>query len=237
MNTTQDSGHLEQRLRHTLNAVAEAVADDAAPAATAPSPVQKRSRKCRILLGAGVLAVPLTVAAAGLAHHGSEYVDTIPTERIVSSGAVDGSRYVLIRSDRTDKCGRPAGGVELVEEEKNLLGSEWNTSGYRYGPDVSPDCDAETSDESQYLQNPALFNASGAQVGDSFVWVYAVHPDVDTVRITSGAYTEDLVVHEVGGAGYATFEIPKAIDKYTSELLIDGRAVPGSEETRVVHRP
>ena len=65
------------------------------------------------------------------------------------------------------------------------------------------------NDTSRYLKNPALFADAGSVVGNSFVWVYAVHPDVDTVRITSGDYTKDLKVYEVDGAGYAPFEIPK----------------------------
>ncbi len=92
-------------------------------------------------------------------------------------------------------------------------------------------------DTARYLKDPALFTDSGAEVGDSFVWIYAVHPDVDTVRITSGDYTKDLRVYEVDGAGYAPFEIPENIDEYTSELLIDGQVVPGSTEEQKVMRP
>lgn len=82
----------------------------------------------------------------------------------------------------------------------------------------------------------AVKDGQPAEVGDSLVWVYAVHPEVDTVRITSGDYTKDLRVYEVDGAGYAPFEIPEDMNEYTSELLIDGQVVPGSAEDHEVRR-
>ncbi len=108
-------------------------------------------------------------------------------------------------------------------------------SGYEYGEYVERDCGA-VNDASRYLEDPSLFNDSGVEVGDSFVWVYAVHPDVDTVRITAGDDTTDLRVYEVDGAGFAPFEIPTDLDEYTSELLIDGRVVTGSAEEQTVPR-
>lgn len=115
-------------------------------------------------------------------------------------GSVDDSRYLLVESDRTDECGQPVTGVELVEEKKNLFGSERNTTGYEYGEYTETDCGV-VNDPSRYLKNPALFNSSGAGVGDSFVWACAVHPDVTAVRITSGDYTRNLEVYEIDGAG------------------------------------
>ena len=173
--------------------------------------------------------------AGAYVQDGPEYVDTIAPDRIVASGSVDGSRYLLVESERTDECGNPVTGVELVEEDENLLGSEWNTSGYEYGEMVERSC-GYVNDATRYLADPSLFSDSGVEVGDSFVWVYAVHPDVDTVRITSGDFTEYLRVHEVDGAGYAPFEVPADLDSYTSELLIDGQPVPGSVEEQQVPR-
>lgn len=236
MNDHLNSNTIEQRLRHTLHTVAETVTEDA-PATAPRSTVTRTShRKRRIALGVGALAIPLAMAAAAFVHEGSEYVHTIPPERIVMQGSVDGSDYLLIESDRTDECGQPVNGVELVETSENLAGSEWNTTGYEYGqePQTPTDCSYDTA---PYLKNPALFNASGGEVGDSFVWVYAVHPDVTAVRITSGNYTKDLTVYEVDGAGYAPFEIPEDMSKYTSELLIDEQVVPGSVEVHTVRRP
>lgn len=236
MNDTEDLETIGQRVQHTLRTVAETVTEDASATTTQTAVTRRSHRRGRITLGIGVVTIPLALAAAAVVREGPEYVDTIPSERIVVSGSLDGSSYLLIESDRTDECGGPVTGVELVEENENLLGSEWNTTGYEYGEYTDTDC-GHVNDPSRYLKSPALFNAGGAEVGDSFVWVYAVHPDVTAVRITSDDYTKDLKVYEVDGAGYAPFEIPEDMDEYTSELLIDGQVVPGSEEERTVPRP
>lgn len=219
----------EQRLRHDLRVMAGTVTG--APAARVGIPPKRRRRR---LIAAGVLgaAVLAPAAATGL-NSGPEYVDTISPERIVTEGSVGGSRYLLVESDRTDECGNPVKGVELIDEQKNLFGDEWNTTGYEYGESVEKDC-GFVYDATRYLKNPALLDDSGAAVGDSFVWVYSVHPDVTTVRITADDYTEDLTVYAVDGAGYAPFEIPEELTSYTSELLIDGQVVPGSSELQQV---
>lgn len=238
MNDATNPESLALLLRHTLHTVADTLTeDDFIEAGT--DTTRKPHRRRRILVGLGAVAIPVVLAAgagAAIVREGPEYVDTIPPQDIVLRGSVDGSRYLLIESDRTDECGQPVTGVELVEEKKNLLGSEWNTTGYEYGEYAETDC-GYVNDPSRYLKNPALFNASGAEVGDSFVWVYAVHPDVTSVRITSAGYTKDLDVYEVDGAGYAAFEVPQDMDEYTSELAIDGQIVPGSQEEQKVPRP
>lgn len=225
---------VEQRVRRALRAVAETVTDVETTATTAPEGAKApRIRRRRVALAAGAAAVPLALAAAAILRQGPEYVDTIPPEDVVMSGSVGGSRYLLVESDRTDECGRPVTGVELVEESENLLGSEWNTSGYQYGELVETEC-GHVADPSRFLSDPALFEASGVEVGDSFVWVFAVHPDVTAVRITAGGDAEDLTVYEVDGAGYAPYEIPRGLEAYTSELVIGGQVVPGSERSWTV---
>jgi hypothetical protein len=236
MNDTQNPQAVEQRLRHTLHTVAETVTEDAFASTTRYTATRKPHRRRRIALVVGAVAVPMALAAAVIIRVGPEYVDTIPPERIVMTGSVDGSRYLLIESDRTDGCGQPVTGVELVEERENLIGSEWNTTGYEYGEYAERKC-GDVNDTARYLKKPALFNDSGVEVGDSFVWVYSVHPDVTAVRITSGDYIKDLKVYQVDGAGYAPFEVPKDMEEYASELLIDGQVVPGSEKVRMVPRP
>jgi hypothetical protein len=236
MNDTQHTDTVEQRVRHTLHTVAESVTEDAFATTAQPTVTPRSHRRRRIAVGVGAVAVPLALAAFAIVRQGPEYVDTIPPEDIVMTGSVDGSRYLLVESDRTDECGRPVTGVELVEESENLIGSEWSTTGYEYGEYTDSHC-GYVNDTARYLENPALFNDSGVEVGDSLVWVFAVHPDVDAVRITAGDYTQDLRVYQVDGAGYASFEIPKDMSAYTSELLIDGQVVPGSEKLRDVPRP
>jgi hypothetical protein len=41
----------------------------------------------------------------------------------------------------------------------------------------------------------------------------------------------------VDGAGYALFEVPKDVETYTAELLINGEVVPGSAEVHKVIAP
>lgn len=230
---------VEERLRHTLHAVAVTVTADSHPVpATGPDmgrPGRSRhSRRRRLGLTLGVAAIPLTMAAAAFVHTGPEYVDTIPPETIITQGTVDGDRYLLVETRRTEHgCDQPAKGVELVEEDENLLGSEWNTVGEQYGEPAGT-CGADTA---EYLANPALYNDGGTVVGDSFVWLWAVHPDVTAVRIIAPDLTQDLPVYPVDGAGYALFEIPKDLTTYTSELLIDGKVVPGSVEAHTVPVP
>lgn len=219
---------LHQHLRHTLQAVADTVtADESTVPGGSPSKRPDHRRR-RIGLVVGAAAVPLALVAAAFFKSGPEYVDQIPRESIIAKGSVGGSEYLLVETRRTS-CGEPVQGVELVEESENLLGSEWNTIGEEYGERVD-ECRVDTN---RYLANPALFNDGGTPVGDSFVWLWAVHPDVTAVRVTTFAGIEDLPVHTVDGAGYALFEVPKDVETYTAELLIDGEVVPGSAE---VHR-
>ena len=66
------------------------------------------------------------------------------------------------------------------------------------------------------------------------MWLWAVHPAVTAVRITTDGSSEDLPVYSVDGAGYALYEIPSDVTDYTAELLIGDQEVPGSvEEHRV----
>lgn len=242
MTSTLKADDIEERVRHTLHTVAATVTEtDPSPAARSAAP--RRSRGWwRIGLGVGAIAVPLTMAAATFVHRGPEYVSTIPKDDIIATGSVDGSRYLLIEASRSDQCGQPVTGVELVEESENLVGSEWNTIGIEYGEPTA--CSAGVATD-RYLNDPALYNDGGTTVGDdgwpwtesSFVWTWAVHPDVTAVRITADDYTKDLPVYRVDGAGYALFEIPKDIREYTAELLIDGQVVPGSVEEQTVPTP
>ena len=216
---------LDEHLRHVLQTVASTVTSEegAAPAASLKSRPNNLRRRIGLVIGAA--AIPVALAAAAFLRSGPEYVDQIPAESVIVEGSVGGSEYLLVETRRTE-CGQPAQGVELVEESENLLGREWNTIGMQYG-ERGGECEVDTK---RYLANPALFNDSGTDVGDSLVWIWAVHPDVTGVRITTSADVEELPVHTVDGAGYALFEVPQDVDTYTAELLIDGEVVPGSAE-------
>jgi hypothetical protein len=216
---------LEDRIRDTLHTVAGTITEEGLP--------QGRGRRRRTwMIVGGAVAVPVLLAAGAYVRTGPEYVDTIPPSTIVAEGEVGGDRYLLVESRRT-VCDEPVTGVELVEEDENLLGSEWNTVGSRYGEylDDPNGCGFSTV---RFLANPALYDDGGTSVGDSFVWLWAVHPDVTAVRITAGGVTEDLEVHPVDGAGYALYEVPKGLQTYTAELVIGDDVVPGSREVQRV---
>ena len=228
MTSTSSTQEIERRVRDALFAVAETVTEHSSATARA---AHRPKRRWRLGLGLGAVAVPLVFAASALVRQGPEYVDTIPPGTIVLEGSVDGSRYLLVESRRTDRCGRPVTGVELVEERENLLGSEWSTTGTAYG---EPNECGSSGATARYLADPSLHNDGGARVGDTMIWTWAVHPSVTAVRITTDDYAKELPVHRVDGAGYALFEVPKGLRSYTAELLVDGTVVPGSPETHTV---
>ena len=220
---------LDQHLRHVLQTVANTVTAEQSTAPAGRPNGRPDHRRRRIGLFIGAASIPVALAAGAFLKAGPEYVDQIPRESIIVEGSVGGSEYLLVETRRT-ACGQPVKGVELVEEKENLLGSEWNTIGSEYGERVG-ECRVDTK---RYLANPALFNDGGTEVGDSLVWIWAVHPDVTGVRITTSADVEDLPVHTVDGAGYALFEVPNNVEMYTAELLINGEVVSGSAEVHKV---
>jgi hypothetical protein len=169
---------LDQHLRHVLQAVADTVTltpeQSTAPAGRPSGRPDHRRRRIGLVIGAA--AIPVALAAGAFLTLGPEYVDQVPRESIIVEGSVGGSEYLLVETRRT-ACGQPAKGVELVEESENLLGSEWDTIGAQYGERVD-ECGANTK---RFLANPALFNDGGTEVGESMVWIWAVHSDVTGV--------------------------------------------------------
>lgn len=234
-NTQLTEPELDQRLRTTLRAVAATVADEptAAP--------QRRRPGRRVMIGLGAVAIAVPLAAGAFYGVGPEYVDKLPPDNVIVAGSIGGSRYWVFESSRTDECGKPVPGVELGVEEHNLLGQEWNTSGHSYGEPRPYGRGGRLgrcgNDVSEALADPALSYSSGTFVGDAFVRVFAVHPDITAVRLTIDGATQDVGVHRVDGAGYSVVEVPPDSTQFTVELLIDGEVVPDSEETRAMPDP
>jgi hypothetical protein len=61
-------------------------------------------------------------------------------------------------------------GVELVVEERNIIGQEWSTTGYSYGEPIEVASNGREVrvcgyDTTQALADPAVSFSSGAQVG------------------------------------------------------------------------
>lgn len=227
MTLTRDP--LEDRIRHTLRTVATTV--DLSPQAATRS--VRRRRRWPFAVGAVVIGVPLTLAAANGIRTGPEYVDTIPPETIVLADDLDGDEYLVVESRRLDTCDQPVNGLEIVRKSRNLLGSEWNTVVLEYG---EPRADGCGVDQAAWLADPARFEDGGIEMGDSYLWSWSVHPDVTAVRVTADGTPVDLPVHTVAGAGYAFYEVPEDVGGWTTELLVGDRVVPGSADAQVLSR-
>ena len=81
--------------------------------------------------------------------------------------------------------------------------------------------------QSRYLEEPgALQRRRGAEVGDSFVWVYAVHPDVDRRAHHLGRLHPGPQGLRGRRSRVRPLRDPEGHAEYTSELLIDGQVVP-----------
>ena len=192
-------------------------------------------------MGLGSIAVAAPLAAGGLVGFGPEYVDELPPSNVITTGILDGERYWMAESFHRDSCGQLMPGVELVVEKRNIIGQEWSTTGYSYGDPIEVARNGREVrtcgyDTTQALANPAVSFSSGAEVGDAMIWIYAVHPDVTALRVTIDGTTKAVPVHAVDAAGYALIELPEATQSYTVDLLIQDDVVPGSRETRYLHR-
>ena len=150
----------------------------------------------------------------------------------VLRGDIDGDSYLVVESRRTHCEGQEqVTGIEVVEEDENILGSEWNTVLYSYADVGGGGCRPAMA---AWLRDPALSSSGGSEVGGTFLWVWAVHPDVTSVRITTDDDVVDLAPYSVDGAGYALYEVPKDVETYTVELMIGDSPVPGTREEKQV---
>lgn len=228
-NTLRTDPELDQHLRRTLRAVASTVEE-------APSTVTQKPRsRRRLLVGLGAVLVAVPLAAGAIIGIGSEYVNKMPPDGVIVTGSIDGNRYWMVEAFHTDDCDNVEPGVEIVIDDSNILGQEWNTMGHSYGePRFLPGGGWCGYDVSDALADPALSYASGVFVGDAFLRSGAVHPDITAVRATIDGSTQEVAVHPRNGAGYYVLEVPADATAYTVELLIDGDVVPGSKEGRTL---
>ncbi len=227
-NTHLVDPEFDQHLRRTLHEVAAKVED-----APTVAPEKRRSRR-RAMVGLGAAAVAVPLAAGAIMGIGSEYVDELPPGNVIVTGSIDGSRYWMVEAFHKDDCGKPFPGVELVIEDSNIVGQEWNTLGMSFGSFPVQGCSYDNSD---WLADPSRWDISGTFLDESFVRMIAVHPLITAVRVTIDGSPQSVAVHRVDGAGYGIFEVPPDSTKYTVELLIDGEVVPGSRSTRAVPEP
>jgi hypothetical protein len=228
-----DERRLDEHLRRTLAAVAATVVEEATPVA-APAPPRTRRRR-RLLIGGGVALAAVPLAAAAVVGLGPEYVDRIPPPDPILSGTLDGERYWVVDGRDIPRCEGLPSGVELIAEENNLVGREWNTVGYVFG-DPGPDGCAPR--RGSHPPEDTYYSDGGSRVGDGMLWMGALHPDVDQVRARFGdgkAFTVETFEHERGS--YYTLEVPPGTSMFTIEYLVDGDVLlppPGERAEHVL---
>jgi hypothetical protein len=213
---------LDQHLRRTLAAVAATVREDPADD-SAPLPLRPRRHR-RLLLGTGVTIAAIPLAAAAMVRFGPEYVDRIPPEDPILSGTLDGERYWVVDGREVPRCEGSPTGVELIVEQHNVVGQEWNTVGAFFGEPTGNGCAPRLP-----ANTPAYSYASdgGLMVGDGMLWMGALHPDVDQVRVTLGdgeAFDATPFQHE--GGRYYLLEVPPGTATFTVDYLVGGEVVP-----------
>ena len=200
---TETDDELDQRLRRTLSAVADTVHDNPA---TLTVPVSRSRRRRRLIVGAGTALVAVPVAAAAVVGLGPEHVDRIPPTDPIISGSIDGERYWVVDGTEGPRCEGSPSGITLMAEQDNVVGQEWNTFGYFFGPPTPEGCAPRRADESPGY---TYYSDGGQSVGDAMLWAGALHPDVDQVRVSLGGedpFDADIFVHE--GGTYVVVEVP-----------------------------
>ena len=217
MNTLDHDPELDQRLRRTLAAVAATVDAE-------PDPVGKPSRshrKLAIVAGVTIAAVPL--AAGAWVQFGPEYVDRIPPANPIISGSLDGERYWVVDGRQMPLCEGSPSGIELIIEDDNVVGQEWNTTGAVFGSVSADGCASGRGGD------PAdtYFHDGGVTVADGMLWTGALHPEVDEVRVSLDGgepFAADTFEHERGR--YYVLEVPSGTTTFFVDYLVDGQVVP-----------
>lgn len=230
MTTLPDSDHeLDQHLRRTLAAVAATVVEGSTSNAAQPARRPHRRRGLFVGVGAGLAAIPL--AAAAVAGFGPEHVDRLPPAHPIVSGSVGDEKYWIVDGRDSSQCEGHPSGIEVIAEDSNVIGQEWNTVGYVFGePTPGWGCAPLAANEP-----PAhtYYYDGGQTIGGGMLWAGALHPDIDEVKVSfeGGApFDADTFTHE-GGTFFAV-EVPPDTATFTVDYLADGEVVaPPSGET------
>jgi hypothetical protein len=222
MTTPLDHEHeLDQHLRRTLAAIAATVHE--APERDVASVPRRSRRRRRLLMGAGVTIATIPLAAAAVVRFGPEYVDRIPPANPIISGSLDGERYWVVDGREIPRCERFPSGVELIAEEDNIVGQEWNTFGYFFGEPTTDGCAPRLADDPPEF---TYYSDGGSLVGDGMLWMGALHPDVDQVRVSlSGGEPFDAETFEHEGGAYFVLEVPPGTATFTVDYLVDGKVL------------
>jgi hypothetical protein len=261
---------LDERVRRTLHAVAATVtepapagaafepAPDAYPPARAGRTGGRRAVKRPLRLAAVLLAIALPVTA-GAYLLGSEYVDQIPPRNAMVADDAHGERYWMIPGRVRDDCGQRASAVELVIEEDNSVGQEWNTMGIQYGdpivewvgtPEPVPSDPGALqgmslrcgTDESAWLADPTRIVRSWQPLGSDRVFLIGTHPRATAIRVAASDGTALTVPtmplpDRPTGPRYAALDVPAAATAVVVTLLDErGEPIPGSEQDLLERR-
>jgi hypothetical protein len=227
---------LDQHLRRTLTAVAEAVQEDST---SSPARSPRRAGGHRGLIVAAATATAIVpLAAAAVVGFGPEYVDELPPANPIISGTIGGERYWVVDGRRVPRCAGESSGIEVISESSNIVGREWNTIGYTFGGESTADgsCSPRATD-----QPPAdtYYSDGGQEIGGGMLWVGALHPSVDQVRASfpgAAPFDADTLTHE--GGTYYVLEVPPGTGTFQVEYLVDGDLVvppAGESSEHVLH--
>jgi hypothetical protein len=229
--TTPLDHELDEHLRRTLVAVAATVHEDPA-ADTSPSPRRSRVRR-RLLVGAGVTIAAIPLAAAAVVQFGHEYVDQIPPANPIISGSLDGERYWIVDGRNSPHCAGSPTGIELIAEENNIVGQEWNTAGAFFGGSSRDGC------RTRRINVPPEYTYDedgGMMVGDGMLWMGALHPEVDQVQVSLDRGNPfDATTFEHEGRTYYVQEVPPDTATFTIDYVVDGEALEPLPGERAEH--
>lgn len=240
---------LDAHLRRTLITVAATI-PDTDPAALVTFRPRRRPRRLT-LAGVAAIAIGALTAVAWNKFDEGE-IDRIPVEAAVLSGTSDGFDWWVIPSaaieGHTNPCGEPMPGVEIVSDDANKPGLEWNTGGVSYGEPsglaiYTCNGDEHEVDEAAWLGDPHLSDGLFTRLGDNdnpnspWITVFAVHPSVTELEITIDN-DPPLDTRTVAlptrprGPRYAAAALPADACNVTIQFLDDGTPIAGATVTR-----
>ncbi|WP_107772200.1 hypothetical protein [Nocardioides sediminis] len=235
MTTTRpdDRRDLDQHLRRTLAAVAATVPEQ--PPVSAQAATKPPRRRWRLLVGVGAAVAAVPLAAAAVVGFGPEHVDRIPPSDPIVSGSLDGERWWIVDGRDVPRCEGHPSGIEVIAEDGNIVGQEWNTVGYFFGEPTAGGCAPRSTNATP---DYSYWSDGGQVVGDGMLWVGALHPEVDQVRVAIGGdepFEAKTFEHE-GGTYYAV-EVPAGTATFVVDYLVDGEVVvppPGESAEHVM---
>lgn len=240
---------LDAHLRRTLTTVAATITDTTRATAGASRP-RRRRRAVRIAGVAAIATAALTAVAWNKFDEGE--ISRIPVEAAVLMGSADGFDWWLIPSaaieGHTNPCGVPMPGVEVVSDDANKPGLEWNTGGVAYGEPsgiAKYTCSADELevDEAAWLDDPSQVSGLFARLGDNdnpgspWISAFAVHPSVTEIeiRVDGGAPINAPTVAlrtRPTGPRYSAATLPADACNITIRFLAHGNPITGATVTR-----